>query len=106
MPNRSPSSSTQPRAHAVAAGAELVDLVDVAVVLVGDLADELFDQVFERHEARDSAVLVDDHREVVRLALHLLQQGVGLHRLGHEDGGLREFAGRRAVPSASSRPCS
>ena len=64
----------QPRAHAVAPVAEVLDLRGLAVVLVGDVADELLDEVLEGHEPGDAAVLVDDHREVVRLELHLPQQ--------------------------------
>ena len=40
----------------------------------------------------DAAVLVDDHREVVRLELHLAQQRVGLHRVGHEHRRAHELA--------------
>src|SRR5690606_29220783 len=46
-------------AHAITSGGELDDLVGTRVVLVVDLADELFEQVFERDDAGDSAVLVD-----------------------------------------------
>src|SRR5688572_32425377 len=45
---------------------------------------ELLDEVLEGHEARDSAVLVDDHGEVIRVDLHLSECVVGLLRLGHE----------------------
>src|SRR5690349_22265660 len=83
--------------HAVASFAQLFHLRGLAVVLVGDVAHELLDQVLEGHEAGDAAVLVDDHREVVGLDLHLAQQRVGLHRVGHEHRGPHELADREAL---------
>ena len=72
---------SEPGADPVAARLELDDLVGARVVLVGDLADELLDEVLEGHEARHAAVLVDDEADVHGVALHLLQQRLGLHRL-------------------------
>ena len=46
----------------LAADALLGPLLDV--VLVADVADELLDEVLERHDARGAAVLVDDDGEV------------------------------------------
>ena len=58
----------QPGRHPVAALADLLHELDLVVVLVGDVADELLDEVLERDQARDAAVLVDHHRQVVGLA--------------------------------------
>ncbi len=78
----------------------------VAVVLVGDVADELLDEVLHGDQARDAAVLVDDHREVVRVELHLPQGVVGLLRLGDEQRRAREIAGQRSARRpAASRSC-
>ena len=64
----------------------LLDALHVDVVLVGDLADDLLDDVFERDQALDLAVLVDDDGEM-RLAP---QEGVELvlqrRGVGHEPG--------------------
>ena len=87
------------RADPVAARLELGDLVRARIVLVGDLADQLFDEVLERDEARDAAVLVDDEADVHGVALHLLQQRLGLHRLRHEHRGSRDPADRRVAPT-------
>ena len=50
------------------------DALDFDVVLVANLADDLFEQIFERHEAGGAAVFVDDDRDLHPLALKLLQQ--------------------------------
>ena len=47
----------------------------------------------------DAAVLVDDEADVDGVALHLLQQRLGLHRLGHEHGRARDAADRRVAPA-------
>src|SRR5579884_1659429 len=44
------------------------------VVLVPDLADDLLQEIFHRHEPRRAAVLVDHDRERILAALHLAQQ--------------------------------
>ena len=44
------------------------------VVLVANLADDLFEQIFHRHEPGRSAVFVDDDRQRILAALHLAQQ--------------------------------
>ncbi len=74
----------QARTHVEAAVLLGFDLWGFAVVLVADVAEQLLDQVFERDEPRDAAVLVDHEGKVVRLALHLTQQLVGALLLGHE----------------------
>ena len=53
------------------------------VVLVLDLADDLFDQVLDRDQPGRAAVLVDDDRDVHAALLHLVQQLVDLLGLGH-----------------------
>jgi hypothetical protein len=44
------------------------------VVLVGDVADDGFEEVFDGDEAGDAAVLVDDDAHVLFLALHLAEE--------------------------------
>src|SRR5207302_5204147 len=44
------------------------------VVLVADLADDLLEQILDRHEPRGPAVFVDHDRALRLLALELLQQ--------------------------------
>ena len=63
---------------------ELLDPGRLAVVLVGDLADDLLDDVLDGDQPGGAAVLVDDDREVVLVALHLAQQVVDRLALGHE----------------------
>ena len=54
------------------------------VVLVLDLADDLLEQVLDRHETRRATVLVEHDRDVDLAPLELVQQVVDRHRLGHE----------------------
>ena len=49
------------------------DLAVGQVELVVDLADDLLEQVLERHQSLDVAVLVDDEREAPAVALELRQ---------------------------------
>ena len=74
------------------------------VVLVGDVADDLLEDVLERHQPLHLAILVDDQRDV-RLAL---EEGVELvveaGRIGHEprlggDGADVDLGGVAADPS-------
>ena len=44
------------------------------IVLVLDIADDLFDHVFDRDQAVDAAMLVDDERQVRARETHLQQQ--------------------------------
>ena len=60
------------------------DLGRLDVVLVGDLADQLLEQVLEGDEAGRAAVLVDDDGEVHLLLAHLPQQLGHPLGLGHE----------------------
>ena len=55
------------------------------VVLVGDLAHDLLEDVLDGDEAGGAAVLVDDDRDVGLLCLHLPQQLVDGLALGDED---------------------
>ena len=50
------------------------DRLGLDVVLVLDLADELFDDVLDRDQARRASVLVDDHRQRSATRLQLLQK--------------------------------
>ena len=70
----------------VVPSAELLDPGALPVVLVGDLADDLLEDVLDGDQAGRAAVLVDDDRDVVWLALHLAQQVVDRLAVGHEDG--------------------
>ena len=54
------------------------------VVLVDDLADELFEAVLQGHQAGDPAVLVGDDRQVELVTLHLAHQAGHRHVLRHE----------------------
>ena len=65
---------------------EDLDLGLLDVVLVGDLPDDLLEQVLDGDQAGHAAVLVDDHRQVHRAGLHLAQQVVGRLALGNEHG--------------------
>ena len=53
-------------------------------MLVVNLADDLFEQVFDGDEAGDAAVLVDDDAHMLLFALHLAQQFVDALGLGDE----------------------
>ena len=55
------------------------------VVFVVDLADDLFENVLERHHAAGAAELIDDNGHVHLVVLELAQQVVDLFRLGHEE---------------------
>src|ERR1700690_963066 len=44
------------------------------LMLVADFADDLFHQVFDRHQACNAAVLVDDNRHAHIASLHLTEQ--------------------------------
>ena len=66
---------------------EFADSVDqVLVVLVDDLADDLFEHVFHGDQAGNAAVFVQHHGHVVPRPLELLQQDVDRLGLGHEVG--------------------
>ena len=54
-------------------------------MLVEDVAHDLLDEVFQRHEAGHGAALVDDDRHVEAPAPHLAEEVLGALELGHED---------------------
>src|SRR4051794_124073 len=60
--------------HAQPTAGQALDLGVFDVELVGDLADDLLEDVLHRDEPRGVAVLVDDDRHVELLRLHLAQQ--------------------------------
>ena len=67
----------------------------VAVVLVVDLADDLFDDVLDRHQAVGAAIFIHHQRQMNARGLHLRQQIDRAHRWRHEkqfpnDVGLRQ----------------
>ena len=63
------------------------------IVLVGDLTDDLFDDIFEGHDAGDAAVLVNDDGHLQALVAQLDHEGADRHglgdrgRVGHEGRG-------------------
>ena len=52
-------------------------------MLVGDLADDLFDDVLKGHDAGDTAVLVDDDGHLQALVTQLDHEGTDRHGLGN-----------------------
>ncbi len=54
------------------------------VVLVADLADDLLEQILDRHQPGGAAVFVDDDRDLHLLALELLQHLRNALGFGHE----------------------
>ena len=85
-----------------AAVALVDDRLGLDVVLVANLADDLLEQVLDRHQAGGAAVLVDDDRALRLLALELLQQLRHALGLRHDD---RRPQQRRDRPR-SRRCCS
>ena len=83
--------------------AELLDAGRLAVVLVGDLADDLLEDVLDGDQAGRAAVLVDDDREVALVALHLAQQVVDRLALGHEVHRPHRRASTGSVPALRRR---
>ena len=59
-------------------------LILLDVVLVVDVADDLLDDVLERDESGDTAVLVDDDGHVIAARAEFAQQHVEAFALGHE----------------------
>src|SRR3954447_5964120 len=81
----------------VFAVAEVDDRSFVFLVLVRDLADDLFDDVFDRDDARRAAVFVDNHRHLNVLALKLAQQFRHFFRLADEVRRTRDLGRRRRL---------
>ena len=63
----------------------------VVIVLVFDVADDLLDKVFDRHDAVRSAILIDDERHVNARRLHADQQVDGGHRGRHVENLAADF---------------
>ena len=88
------------RAEHVRAVAFLDDRLGLDVVLVADLADDLLEQILERHQAGSPAVLVHHDRHLHLLPLELLEElgdALGLRHEGgraHQRGERRRRAGR------------
>ena len=70
--------------HAVRARVDLLDEALRLVVLVGDLPDQLLEQILEGHQPGRAAVLVDDDGDVQLLGLEFLQQRVRALGFRHE----------------------
>ena len=73
----------EPRGDPLGAVGELLDAGLLGVVLVGDLADDLLEDVLDGDDAGGAAVLVDDDGDVPALRLHLAQQVVDRLGVGH-----------------------
>ena len=85
---RSPISSTSAAPlNTNDAVAFLDDRLGFDVVLVTDLAEDLFDEILERHEAGGAAVLVDHDGALNALMLEFAQQLADELGLGNEMGG-------------------
>ena len=67
---------------AVGAGGDFDDLGQLGVVLVGELADDLLQEVLHGDQAGSTAVLVDGQGHVEAAGLHLAQEVVGGLHLG------------------------
>ena len=70
-----------------------------AVVLVEHLADDLLDEVLERHDTRGAAVLVDDDGHLVAAGAQLGDERVEVDRLGNAQRLGRERGGRDVGPA-------
>src|SRR5262249_15679312 len=55
------------------------------IVFILNLADELFEYVFERKNAFDAAVFIDDYAQMVAALLQALQYVAEFGRVGNED---------------------
>src|SRR6478672_8102986 len=67
-------------------------LVHGLVVLVVDVADDLFQHVLDRDQAGDATIFVDHDRHVVARLAELAQQHVEFLRFGDQHGRAQEFA--------------
>ena len=54
------------------------------IMLVVDFTDDLFDDILDRNEARDTAVFVHHHGEVIASFAELAQQNVETLALRHK----------------------
>ena len=71
-------------AHEPVAVGQPADRAPGGVGLVGDLADDLLDDVLDRDDPGGAAVLVDHDRELGALALEVGEQVVERLGLGHD----------------------
>ena len=67
----------------------------ILVVLVGDVADDQLDQVFDRDEPVGAAVFVDDERKVNARRLHLGEQIERRHRRRRVEDFADDLGGRQ-----------
>ena len=74
------------------------------VVLVGDVADDGFEEVFDGDEAGDGAVLVDDDAHVLLFALHLAEELGYFFGFGDEGGGTLDLGDGAGVGFGVERP--
>jgi hypothetical protein len=89
-----------PRGHPEPSVFELLDgCYLVRVVFVGDLPDDLLDDVLDGHQARDAAVLVDQQRHVVSVSLHLGEKTVERLGVRHEHRRTHQFGDLYASPT-------
>ena len=85
-------------AHEPVAVGEPAHLAGGRIGLVGDLPDDLLDDVLDRHDADDAAVLVDDDRHRGALALQVGEQVVQRLGLGHDQRVVDDRLDRRVRP--------
>ena len=86
-----------------AVGADGDHRLGFPVMLVGDLAHDLLDDVFDRQQPIDAAVLVDHERHVRALDPHLQQQLQDLHRRRHEQHLAQDLRQLEEIVPASPR---
>ncbi len=79
-----------PGTEPVMAGAQFHFHQRLAVMLVFDVADELFHDVLHGENAGRAPVLVHHHSKVATAADEFSQDVLNPHRLGHDDGGVKE----------------
>src|SRR3546814_1392974 len=72
---------------------------DGQVVLVGDIADDLLQDVLQRHHALQAAVFVDDQREMLPARPERLELVEQAGRVGDEPGRCRDLPDVEAVES-------
>ncbi len=70
--------------HPVGLGVHALHETLGLVVLVGDLAHQLLQEILQRHQPRRAAELVDHDGQMEPLGLELLQQLIGPLGLRHE----------------------
>ena len=86
------------RGHAPVVRVDLLDVGILPVVFVDDLADDLLEDVLDRDQPRSAAVFVDDDRNVLLVALHLLEEHIGQLALRHENRRTHRLGHRHLTP--------